>query len=56
MYGASRLVNTGNNRWSIKPDIGISKASGPLTLELTAGVTFFTNNEDYFGGTNCVKP
>jgi hypothetical protein len=49
-YDSSKLVNLGNNRWSIKPDIGISKAFGPLTLELTAGVTFFTNNEDYFGG------
>ena len=50
-YDAGKLVNIGTNRWSIKPDIGISKAFGPLTLELTAGVTFYTNNEEYFGGT-----
>jgi len=49
-YDSSKLVNLGTNRWFIKPDIGISKAFGPLTLELTAGVTFFTKNEDYFGG------
>jgi hypothetical protein len=49
-YDSSKLVNLGNNRWYIKPDIGISKAFGPLTLELTAGVIFFTKNEDYFGG------
>ena len=47
---SSRLVNLGNNRWLIKPDIGISKALGSLTLELTTGVTFFTNNDDYYGG------
>jgi hypothetical protein len=49
-YDPSRLVNLGNNRWFIKPDIGISKAFGPLTLEGTAGVTFFSDNDDYFGG------
>jgi hypothetical protein len=50
-YDSSKLVNLGTNRWFIKPDIGISKTVGPLTLELTAGVIFFTKNDDYFGGT-----
>jgi len=50
-YDSGKLVNIGTNRWSIKPDIGISKAFGQLTLELTAGLVFFTNNEEYFGGT-----
>jgi hypothetical protein len=50
-YDSGKLVNIGTNRWSIKPDIGISKAFGPLTMELTAGVVFFTDNEEYFGGT-----
>ena len=49
-YDSSRLINLGNNRWFIKPDIGISKALGALTLELSSGVTFFTDNNDYFGG------
>jgi len=49
-YDSGKLVNLGTNRWFIKPDIGISKAFGPLTLELTAGVIFFTENDDYFGG------
>jgi hypothetical protein len=31
-YDSSKLVNLGNNRCFIKPDIGISKAFGPLTL------------------------
>lgn len=50
-YDSAKLVNLGTNRWSIRPDIGISKAFGPLTLELSAGVIFFTENDDYFGGT-----
>lgn len=49
-YDEEKLVNLGNNRWFIKPDIGISKAWGPLTLELSAGATFFSKNTDYFGG------
>jgi len=49
-YDPSKLVNLGTNRWSIKPDIGISKALGAYTLELSAGVTFFTKNNDYYGG------
>ena len=50
-YDSGKLVNIGTNRWFIKPDIGISKAFGPLTLELSAGVIFFTKNDDFFGGT-----
>ncbi len=49
-YDASRAVNLGTHRWSIKPDIGFSKAFAPFTVDLTAGVTLFTRNDDYFGG------
>jgi len=49
-YDSSKLVNLGANRWFIKPDMGISKSWGPVTLELSAGVTFYTNNNDYNGG------
>jgi hypothetical protein len=50
-YDPSRLVNIGTNRWFIKPDIGISQALGAFTLELSAGVFFFTINDEYYGGT-----
>jgi hypothetical protein len=49
-YDPNRLVNIGSNRWFIKPDIGISKALGACTLELSTGVIFFTKNGDYYGG------
>jgi hypothetical protein len=49
-YDSSKLVNLGTNRWFIKPDIGISKTLGPFTLEFSAGVTIYTDNDDYFGG------
>ncbi len=49
-YDASRIVNIGTERWSIKPEIGISKAVGPWTLEMQAAATFFTDNENFYGG------
>ncbi len=49
-YSDDRLVNLGNNRWFVKPDIGISKAWGPLTLELSTGVFIYSENDDYPGG------
>jgi hypothetical protein len=48
-YDSTKLVNIGTNRWSYKPELGISKALGPWTLEAAAGVTFFTDNNEYFG-------
>ena len=49
-YDPDKLVNIGTNRWSFKPELGFSKALGPLTLELLPSVTFFTDNNDFFGG------
>lgn len=49
-YDPSRLVNIGTGRWSFKPEIGVSKQAGRLTLEFLGGVTFFTTNTDFFGG------
>ena len=49
-YDNDKLVNLGNNRWFVKPDLGISKAWGGLSLELSAGVYFFSKNDDFFGG------
>jgi hypothetical protein len=49
-YDPGKLLNIGTNRWFIKPELGISKALGPVTLELAAGVTFYTPNHDFFGG------
>ena len=49
-YDPDKLVNLGNNRWFVKPDIGISKAWGPLVIEVSTGMFFFSRNDDYFGG------
>ncbi len=49
-YDDSRLVNIGTNRWSFKPEVGVSKAVGPLTLEVAAAANLYTDNNDFFGG------
>ena len=49
-YDPSRLVNIGTNRWSFKPEVGVSKAVGPWTLEFSAAVTLYTDNTDFLGG------
>ena len=49
-YDSTRAVNLGTNRWSFKPELGLSKALGPLTLELTVGTTFYTDNANFLGG------
>jgi hypothetical protein len=49
-YDEDRLINIGSNRWSLRPELGISKAAGPWTLELSPGVTWYTDNDDFFGG------
>jgi hypothetical protein len=49
-YDSDKVVNIGTNRWSFKPEIGISKTLGPVTLELDTSVTFYTDNDDFFRG------
>ena len=49
-YDDSKLLNLGSNRWSFKPELGISKAWGPFTFEVAPSVTFYSDNTDFFGG------
>jgi hypothetical protein len=49
-YDAEKLVNLGNNRWFVRPDIGMSKAWGPVMLEFSTGMFFFSKNDDYLNG------
>jgi len=47
-YDPNKLVNIGTNRWSFKPEIGVSKAWGALTAEGAVGVYVFTDNTQPF--------
>lgn len=49
-YDPVRMVNLGTNVWMVKPDIGISKAVGAVTLETGLAASLYTINHDFFGG------
>ena len=49
-YDSDKAVNIGTNRWSFKPELGISKTWGPVTLELAPSATFYTDNDNFFRG------
>ncbi|MFN0127508.1 MAG: transporter [Verrucomicrobiales bacterium] len=49
-YDEDKLINLGSNRWSLRPEIGVSKAFGRWTAELAPGVTFYTDNGDFLNG------
>lgn len=49
-YDPTRLVNIGSNRWSFKPELGLSKALDPWTIDFYTGVTFYTANNDFSNG------
>ncbi|WP_246217579.1 transporter [Paraburkholderia panacisoli] len=49
-YVPSRLINIGSNRWSFKPEIGLSQPLGNWFVEGAVGVWIFTDNTDFFGG------
>lgn len=49
-YDPKELVNLGTNRWTFKPDIGVSKKWGAFTTEISASALFFSDNTDYLQG------
>jgi hypothetical protein len=46
-YDSDKLVNVGTNRWSFKPELGISQALGRWTFEFAAAAIFFTENDEF---------
>jgi hypothetical protein len=46
-YDADRVVNLGTNRWTVKPEVGVSKAVGRWIFEGAAGVSFYSDNDEY---------
>lgn len=48
-YNDDQLINLGTNRWAFKPELGLYHPMGPWSLELSGGIWFFTDNEEFFG-------
>ena len=49
-YDPTRLVNLGTNRWTFRPEIGVSKSFGALSFDLALDTSIFTTNHEFFGG------
>jgi len=49
-YYPDKFINIGTNRWSFKPEVGLSHPIGRWTLEGYAGVWFYTDNTNAYGG------
>ncbi len=49
-YNEDKLVNIGTHRWSLKPEIGVSKAIGRWAFEVAPAVAFYTDNDEFFSG------
>jgi len=50
-YDSAKLINLGTNRWSIRPEVGLSVPWRKFYFDVYAGVTFFTENMHYYPGT-----
>ena len=46
-YDEHKLINIGTHRWSVKPEIGLSKALGPWVLELVGAAQLYQDNDDF---------
>jgi len=49
-YQPERLLNLGQNRFTVRPQLGVLHTRGPWSFELTGSLFFFTDNDDFFGG------
>jgi hypothetical protein len=52
-FFSDKLINLGTNRWSFKPEVGLSyMVSEQWFIDLYAGVWFFTDNNSFYPGTS----
>jgi hypothetical protein len=50
-YYPDRLINLGANRWMVRPQLGVTHVRGKWTWELTGSLFFYSDNDEFFGGT-----
>jgi hypothetical protein len=49
-YRDDKLINLGDNRWVLKPQLGVVHNWDKWAAEVTASVWFYQDNDDFFGG------
>lgn len=50
-YMSDKLINLGDNRFVIEPQLGVLHTRGPWSFELTGTMYLYTDNDDFFGST-----
>jgi len=49
-YLEDRLINLGQNRWMIRPQLGVTHSRNKWTYELTGSVFIYGDNDDFWSG------
>ncbi len=49
-YYEDKLLNLGQNRFIVRPQIGVVHNRGPWSYELTGSIFFFSDNDEFFNG------
>ena len=49
-YFDDKLINLGNNRWAIRPQIGALHQHNKWQFETTGAVILYGNNDEFFPG------
>ena len=49
-YKDDKLINLGKNRFTFRPQLGVTHTRGKWTTEVTGEVAFHTDNDDFFNG------
>jgi hypothetical protein len=49
-YQEDKLINLGQNRFTITPQLGLLHTSGEWSFELTGSMYLFTENDEFFNG------
>ena len=50
-YYGERLINLGTNRWTVRPQLGVTHTRNAWTYELTGSVFIYSDNDDLVGST-----
>ncbi len=53
-YDPTKLINLGANRWSFKPELGVSRRFGHWVLDAYGSVWIFTKNPEFFSNNEYV--
>jgi hypothetical protein len=48
-YDSTKVINLGSHRWSVRPELGVSRTFDKWVLEMMFGMWLFTDNTNFLG-------